>query len=275
MSLNRVAIPSPCYSSRNPGGVRLLVVHTAEGATTIESLGNFFANPANEVSSHAGADDKANTIGVYVKRTDCAWTQAGANSVAVSLEICGFAAWDRSTWNAHPAMLENVARWLVEESAEFGIPLTKLTPGEAQSGGRGVCAHSDLGSWGGNHSDPGPGFPWDRVLELAGGSASSSPPPTPAPAPGGGEAPPWPGVYLTNYTEGSGTAQWQAQMVARGWYLGDGGPNGDGVDDAYGDQSEGVCRVFQAEAEAQGYDPGGIDGIVGPKTWALAWTKPV
>jgi hypothetical protein len=74
-------------------------------------------------------------------------------------------------------------------------------------------------------------------------------------------------VYLENYTEGNGTATWQAQMVARGWAL--------AVDDAYGDESEGVCRVFQSEAVAEGFDPGGIDGIVGPKTWALAWVKPI
>jgi hypothetical protein len=46
----------------------------------------------------------------------------------------------------------------------FGIPNRKLSPGEAQGGAAGVCAHSDLGAWGGNHSDPGPAFPWDRVI---------------------------------------------------------------------------------------------------------------
>jgi N-acetyl-anhydromuramyl-L-alanine amidase AmpD len=260
-------MPSPCYSGRDPAGVRLLVVHTAEGATTIESLGNFFSNPANEVSSHAGADDTPGTIGVYVKRADCAWTQANANGVAASLEICGFAEWDAATWAAHEGILENVAGWLAEESAAFGVPLVKLTPAEAQSGAAGVCAHSDLGTWGGNHGDPGPAFPWAHVLELAGGTSSPGPPSSSSPPAPSGSPPPWPGVYLENYTEGNGTAAWQAQMVARGWDL--------AVDDAYGDESEGVCRVFQSEAVAEGFDPGGIDGIVGPKTWALAWTKPI
>lgn len=271
MTLERVPFPSPCYSSRNPDGVRLIVVHTAEGARDISSLGAWFSNPANEVSSHAGADDSGpGRIGVFVKRTDCAWTQAGANGVSVSLELCGFAAWDAAEWDRHPAMLENCAAWIAEESAAFGVPIVKLSPAEAQGGATGVCAHSDLGSWGGNHGDPGAGFPWARVLELAGGSAAPSPPSGPTPAPPSSSAPPFPGVNLVNYTEGHGAAQWQAQMIARGWDL---GPSG--ADDGYGDYCEMACRAFQSEATAEGYDPGGIDGIVGPKTWALTWTKPI
>jgi hypothetical protein len=176
MTLNRIPMPSPSYSSRGGATVRLLVVHTAEGATTIESLGNWFANPANAVSSHAGADDKANTIGVYVKRADKAWTQGNANPVAVSIEACGFAHWGTPEWDRHPNMLANIAAWLAEESAAFGVPLVKLTPTQAQGSGRGVCQHIDLGSWGGGHVDCGPGFPMDRVLAMAGGATSGPPP---------------------------------------------------------------------------------------------------
>jgi murein L,D-transpeptidase YcbB/YkuD len=68
-------------------------------------------------------------------------------------------------------------------------------------------------------------------------------------------------VYLANYIEGNGTAAWQAQMVARGWAL--------DVDDCYGNQSEQVCVQFQEEKGLA------VDGIVGPATWAAAWTAPV
>ena len=76
-------------------------------------------------------------------------------------------------------MLENAARWVAEEAAAFGIPITRLSPGQAQGTGRGVCEHVDLGTYGGNHSDCGPGFPIDRVLEMARGEMG----PTPAPVP--------------------------------------------------------------------------------------------
>jgi hypothetical protein len=142
-------------------------LHTAEGARTIESLGSFFANPSAGVSSHTGADDKAGIIGEYVKRGNKAWTAANANPVAVQMELCAFASWSADEWHRHPNMLSNCARWIAEEAAYFGLPITKLSPSAAQGSGRGVCQHKDLGSWGGSHHDCGSGFPMDHVLELA------------------------------------------------------------------------------------------------------------
>jgi hypothetical protein len=174
MALKRVWIPSPNYSSRGGASVRLIVVHTAEGARTIESLGSFFQGNVS-ASSQVGADDKQNTLGEYVKRSNKAWTQAEFNPVAVSIELCAFSAWSSADWDSHPNMLANCAAWIAEEAAQFGIPITKLSPSEAQGSGRGVCGHKDLGTRGGNHGDPGSNFPWDRVLDMArGGSASTS-----------------------------------------------------------------------------------------------------
>src|SRR5262249_50308412 len=142
MALKRVWMPSPCYSSRGGAGVRLIVLHTAEGATTIESLGGGFGNSANQVSSHTGADDKPNTVGEYVKRGNKAWTAANANPVAVQIEACGFAKWSTSEWkNKHPTMLDNIAKWIAEESKNYGIPITELSASQAQGSGRGVCQH--------------------------------------------------------------------------------------------------------------------------------------
>src|SRR5215469_14780527 len=169
MALNRIPIWSPNYSSRGGSSVRLIVIHTAEGATTIQSLGAFFANPSSQVSSHTGIDDTPNTVGEYVQRPMKAWTAANANPVAIQTELCAFASWTSAQWNQHPTMLQNCAQWIAEEAAAFNIPITRLTPAQAQSNGRGVCGHVDLGSWGGNHWDPGPNFPMDQVIQMAKG----------------------------------------------------------------------------------------------------------
>jgi hypothetical protein len=84
------------------------------------------------------------------------------------------------------------------------------------------------------------------------------PPPPPPPAP---SAPPWPGTYLRNPTRGHGTAQWQQRMRDRGWNI--------AVDDSYGPASAGICTQFQREKGLE------VDGVVGPRTWAAAWTAPV
>jgi len=152
--------------------VRLIVIHTAEGATAIESLGSFFASTSSGVSSHTGIDDKAGVIGEYVRRDYKAWTAANANPVAVQTELCAFAKWSAAEWNKHPNMLSNCAQWIAEEAKQFNIPITKLTASQAQGAGRGVCQHADLGSWGGGHWDCGSSFPIDQVLEMARGGST-------------------------------------------------------------------------------------------------------
>jgi hypothetical protein len=149
----------------------LIVLHTAEGARTIESLGDYFANPATKASSHVGADDKVNTIGEFVKSPFSAWTQGRhANPISLSIEMCAFASWNLAEWNKHPNLLQNCASWIAEEAERWKIPITKLTAAQAQGLGRGVCQHRDLGVWGGGHHDCGDGFPMDRVLEMARGN---------------------------------------------------------------------------------------------------------
>jgi hypothetical protein len=155
-------------------------------------------------------------------------------------------------------MLENCAKWIAEESARFGIPMVRTT----DPNGTGVCMHVDLGAAGGGHWDCGPDFPIDRVIAMASGSPVSTPPASPPTAPpGGGQAPPFPGTTLVNFTSGHGTIDWQRQMAARGWNI--------SADDDFGGQSENVAYSFQQEKGL------GVDGMVGPETWAAAWNAPV
>jgi hypothetical protein len=182
MPLNRVRILSPNYSSRGGSAVTTIVLHTAEGATTYQSLGSYFANPASQVSSHVGIDDTPGTIGEYVDRPNKAWTAGNANPWSVQAELCAFAKWSPADWQAHPQMLANTAAWIAEEAAAFGIPIVSLSAADAQNpNARGVCQHNDLGAMGGGHWDCGPGFPIDQVLSMAKGGASPLPPQPEAP----------------------------------------------------------------------------------------------
>jgi hypothetical protein len=156
MALRRIWQPSPNNSARYGGAVRLVIVHTAEGALTHEALGNFFASSSAGVSSHTGIDDKPGECGEYVNVARASWTAGDVNGFAVQTELCAFAAWDRAEWMRHPAMLENCRQWVAEECARFGIPLVK-------SDTFGVCGHVDVSGPGG-HWDPGPEFPWDMIL---------------------------------------------------------------------------------------------------------------
>ncbi|HEX2312561.1 MAG TPA: CHAP domain-containing protein [Thermomonospora sp.] len=89
---------------------------------------------------------------------------------------------------------------------------------------------------------------------------TSVPPRPPSGRPG---VPAWPGRLLRYPppTRGADVRRWQERMRRRGWRL--------AADGVYGPRSAEVCRAFQAE---KGLEP---DGVVGPLTWAAAWTAPV
>jgi peptidoglycan hydrolase-like protein with peptidoglycan-binding domain len=61
--------------------------------------------------------------------------------------------------------------------------------------------------------------------------------------------------------KGAGLKDWQTKMAKRGWTI--------GADGVYGPQTKSVVRAFQAEKGLV------IDGLIGAKTWAAAWTAPI
>jgi hypothetical protein len=186
MALNEIWIPSPNYSYRDPGQVRLIVLHTTEGVQRIRDLGYFFQGDTGS-SSHSGSDNYEDFVfGAYVDENDNAWTQANANPYCVSLEQCtpsGAANnWSRDYWlNNYDRLLHNSARWVSEMCAKWNVPIVSLSASQANSGQRGVCDHVDLGANGGGHSDCGPGYPMDKVIqwakEYSGGGGGGSPVP--------------------------------------------------------------------------------------------------
>jgi N-acetyl-anhydromuramyl-L-alanine amidase AmpD len=263
MALTRLWRPSPHYSTGR-STVRLIVLHTTEGATTIESLANWFSNPSAKVSSHTGADNhRQGTIAEYVKRHHSAWAQGNYNSVSICIEMCTPAGaangWSRDYWLSKQGwLLDNTAAWVAEEARAYGIPIVKLTAGQATGGGRGLCGHVDLQPQ--DRTDPGRGFPWDYIVAKATGGK----PPTGAPPPSGGGAAPKMNVSSFGRSHNSGVPDvrtWQAKMRDRGWSI--------GVDQQFGPQSEDVCKKFQREKGLA------VDGVVGPQTWNMTWSAPV
>ncbi len=91
-----------------------------------------------------------------------------------------------------------------------------------------------------------------------------APRPTPTPKPQPGKKPPkFPGRLL-RYDPAHYSANvriWQAQMRARGWSV--------KADGYFGAATLKIVRQFQKEKGLT------VDGIIGPKTWAAAWTARV
>ena len=176
MEIREKWMPSPHYSTSR-GPYNKAVFHTTEGAMTIEALGNWFANPSAGCSSHHGADQYSRGLfGAYVYENYKAWTQGNANPYCLSIELCAYAAWSRSTWLSKPILVDNAAEWLRYIVDKYKIPWTVLSNSQAQDpNARGICQHVNFGSWGSGHHDCGSGFPMDVVIDKARGGVSTAP----------------------------------------------------------------------------------------------------
>lgn len=107
------------------------------------------------------------------------------------------------------------------------------------------------------------GRPWTHAGRVPGFDYGMPPAPPAPPAAPPSNAPAWPGRYITQppLMRGDDVRVWQARMHQRGWKI--------AVDGTYGNDSEAVCRKFQAEKHLQ------VDGVIGPATWRAAWSAPI
>lgn len=166
--------------SRNGARVIWLAVHSSEGndAPRVDDAAALRDAAWWTGSSHAITDNDPGSLLTpaqgCVPYERAAWTLRGGNHFSDNIEQVGWAHWTRAEWLARPKLLDNTARWLAERSKARGIPLVKLTPADVAAHRPGVIGHVDytLGSRlaghpDGDHTDPGPNYPWDFVLDLA------------------------------------------------------------------------------------------------------------
>lgn len=179
-------IPSPNYEARGGARVRLVVLHTSEGARDVTSLGSYLAKPSVQASYHVAFDD--NRIEQYVLYNFAAWAVLSANPISDNGCCCGFAAWSRDEWlTNHGQMLELAAQWVASRCIARGLPIRHLSLAEVAACKAdpnhpgGVIGHWDWtrGASDGTHTDPGEQFPWDWVINRAQQVAGQAPSPTP------------------------------------------------------------------------------------------------
>jgi peptidoglycan hydrolase-like protein with peptidoglycan-binding domain len=268
MALTRVWTPTGNYSSGSKK--RLIVIHTMEGFTGPNGAYDCAIYFKGDVgaSSQVCIDNNRGKVWECVSRSNASWTQCNYNSVSVSAEQSGYASWSRDYWHSNRSnQLHNMADWIAEEAAKLGIPITKISNPNSS----GVIYHSELGSTGCGHSDPGSGYPINDVIAWAKGTS----PPTEQPP--GTSAPPFP--YPSDHylgrpssdpnchsgfyggVDNANVQTWQTQMQTRGWSI--------STDGMYGDQSFSVCQQFQSEKGLT------ADGLTGPQTWDKTWSAPI
>jgi hypothetical protein len=156
------------------------ILHTSEGGEGVDSaeqLASFLERPGdrpNDSGGQYGASyhvvfDTGRRVIPAVRYDVVAYSAAGANAQGIHGCFPGKARQTRAEWldPISREYIESCAAWLVDIEAEFGIPIDRvLFPGEMLAGDKGLGDHFTVTQAFGktNHTDVGPGFPWDVLF---------------------------------------------------------------------------------------------------------------
>lgn len=163
----RVRRISPNQSSRNGQDIKLIVIHATAGhnrpgVSDLRNLGDWFANPASQVSSHVATDNEGNSARYVIDRRK-AWHCAAYNGVSLGIEQVIPGDGTEITRDLY----RETARWIAYWSKQHGIPIRQGRTAFGRVLRSGVVTHKSLGAPGGNHNDPGPGYDLGDLLKLA------------------------------------------------------------------------------------------------------------
>jgi hypothetical protein len=166
---SRRYFPSPNSSGKRARDPIWIVLHDTEGGDARSNAAYFMNTSGRRVSAHITVDD---TGACYrsVPDDEVAWAANDANPLGLHIELAApeGSAVDRTRddWLEHDEMLDvgaaHVARW----SALWGIPVRFVDADGLRRGVPGITTHAEVTkAWGGDHVDPGPGFPVDDFID--------------------------------------------------------------------------------------------------------------
>lgn len=176
--------------SRRGTLISLVALHTNEGDNkpneaddkTAENLAGYLdrENAAGRGKSYHKICDDDSTVN-YVPDSQASWALRTGNARSLNLCMTGWARWSRVDWMAHYPMLRRAAAEVRGWCETYNIPMRKLTPAQVGADWWGICGHVDwslgkrplLGKASGDHTDPGPNFPWDLFIPMVIGETES------------------------------------------------------------------------------------------------------
>jgi len=158
--------------SRRARSIRLVVIHSAESAdsfggdSSAEGVANFFARPSTMASTQLAVD--RDSCVRMLPDLVIPWGAKGANHDGLHVEICGYAKWSTAGWLEREQMLRRAAFRVAKWCWLYSINTRWLSDRQLANGAaRGLTTHAQVNKVfkGGDHWDPGEGFPKDLFLK--------------------------------------------------------------------------------------------------------------
>lgn len=174
-------------ANRLPFDAKWIVLHAMqapERLTTAEGTANYFAVTTVKASAHFSCDADSTVQSVRLK--DVAYGAPSANRLGVHVEQAGYSEQSAADWSdefSQKMLREQVAPLVAKLAVTCGIPIRFVDAAGLLRGENGITTHHECSkAFGGDHWDPGPGYPIGQLIDLA--RAASGITTTPAPTPG-------------------------------------------------------------------------------------------
>lgn len=172
--------PKAWGAGRDGKAVRYIVIHYTAGSersTSAEDGAAYDQRRTDGTSTHYFVDQ--NSIVQCVRTRDRAnAARHRGNRLGIQYELCGTDQ-TRAQWldGASLATLRLAAKQVARDCAKYDIPVRRLSVAETRrawtefpGGPKGIVGHVDCTKAypedGGDHTDPGSGFPWDTFLSM-------------------------------------------------------------------------------------------------------------
>lgn len=245
-------------ATRGRSDIDVIVIHTMEFPEVpdaAERVARYFQTTDREVSAHYNVDN--NSVIQCVREDDVAYAAPGNNWNGIQIEQSGFARQTSADWNDaySKALLERTARLIAEISKRYAIPIVPLDASDLRADRRGVTTHVAVSrAWGrSDHTDPGPNYPFGKVLARAKvlrGSGPPKPKPRPKPRP----------------TLREGDRGFQVKRAQR--LLNEKPGIQISTDGIFGPETKAAVVKLQRRRKIP------ANGVIGPKTWAALLEPP-
>lgn len=163
-----------------------IAIHNTSNNASDTAEANYAKRRTDGVSSHLYTDKDSITQSLDLQDNAGHAGSAEGNNHSISIEITGTNGWSRQQWLANVPWekLGAAIAWILKNDPDYaGFQVRRASVSEMKANPKvkALYGHDDMRrAWGGtDHTDPGPNFPWDRLIQAIKEEMAPPPPPVP------------------------------------------------------------------------------------------------